>query len=43
MTEKDWLVTNDGQCNIFEATSQIEDLTHPYRLYRFLTDLEDVL
>ncbi|WP_445246955.1 cupin [Microcoleus sp. OTE_8_concoct_300] len=43
MTGKDWLVTNDGQCHVCEATSQIEDLTHPYRLYRFLTDLEDVL
>jgi predicted metal-dependent enzyme (double-stranded beta helix superfamily) len=42
MIGKDWLVTDDGQCNIFEATNQIEDL-HPYRLYRFLTDLEDVL
>lgn len=42
MIGKDWLVTDDGQCKIFEATNQIEDL-HPYRLYRFLTDLEDVL
>jgi predicted metal-dependent enzyme (double-stranded beta helix superfamily) len=42
MIGKDWLVTDDGQCNIFEAANQIEDL-HPYRLYRFLTDLEDVL
>ena len=43
MTGKDWLVTDDGQYNVCEATNQIEDLTHPYRLYRFLTDLEDVL
>ena len=43
MTGKDWLVTDDGQYHVCEATNHIEDLTHPYRLYRFLTDLEDVL
>lgn len=43
MTGKDWLVTDDGQYRVGEAISQTENLTHPYRLYRFLTDLEDVL
>ena len=43
MTGKNLFVTNDGQHHVCEDTSQIEDLIHPYRLYRFLTDLEDVL
>ncbi|MFB2980106.1 cupin [Microseira sp. BLCC-F43] len=43
MTGQDWFVTNDGQCNAFEVASYDRDLTHPYRLYRFLTALEDVL
>ncbi|MEG3937088.1 cupin [Microcoleus sp. S36b_A3] len=43
ITGKDWLVTDDGQYRVGEAISQTQNLTHPYRLYRFLTDLEDVL
>jgi predicted metal-dependent enzyme (double-stranded beta helix superfamily) len=43
MTGQDWLVTNDGQCLEFEVVHQEENLVHPYRLYRFLTDLEDIL
>ncbi|GET38007.1 hypothetical protein MiSe_27610 [Microseira wollei NIES-4236] len=45
MTGQDWFVTNDGQCNACEVASHDQDLTHsyPYRLYRFLTDVEDVL
>jgi predicted metal-dependent enzyme (double-stranded beta helix superfamily) len=43
MTGQDWFVTNDGQCSPSKAMSQAGDLTQPYRLYRFLTDLEDVL
>lgn len=43
MTGQDWLVTNDGQCGTCELVSQSGDLSQPYRLYRFLTDLEDVL
>lgn len=43
MTEQDWFVTNDGQCQAWEVISQGEELTQPYRIYRFLTDLEDVL
>jgi predicted metal-dependent enzyme (double-stranded beta helix superfamily) len=42
MTVKDWFVTNDGQCLACEV-HQTEELSHPYRLYRFLTDLEDIL
>ncbi|MDV2992217.1 MAG: 3-mercaptopropionate dioxygenase [Chroococcidiopsis sp. SAG 2025] len=43
MTGKDWLVRNDGQCLACDVGSQTEALSHPYRLYRFLTDLEDIL
>jgi predicted metal-dependent enzyme (double-stranded beta helix superfamily) len=42
MTGKDWFVTNDGQCLACEV-DRTEELSHPYRLYRFLTDLEDIL
>jgi predicted metal-dependent enzyme (double-stranded beta helix superfamily) len=43
MTGENWLVTNDGQCNTDLIVNQAEELTNPYRLYRFLTDLEDIL
>ena len=43
MTVKDWLVSNDGQCLACDVVDQTEALSHPYRLYRFLTDLEDIL
>jgi len=43
MTEQDWFVTNEGQCEVWEVISLPENLTQPYRLYRFLTDLEDIL
>ncbi|MFM7450660.1 MAG: cupin [Leptolyngbyaceae cyanobacterium] len=43
MTEYDWFISDEGQCEAWEFIRQPEDLTHPYRLYRFLTDLEDIL
>jgi predicted metal-dependent enzyme (double-stranded beta helix superfamily) len=43
MAEQDWFVTNEGQCQAWEVANQAEELTQPYRLYRFLTELEDVL
>ncbi len=43
MTEQNWFVTNEGQCKAWEVISQPENLPQPYRLYRFLTDLEDIL
>jgi predicted metal-dependent enzyme (double-stranded beta helix superfamily) len=43
MTSQDWIVTDEGQCLELEVTSQDENLSRPYRLYRFLTDLEDIL
>jgi predicted metal-dependent enzyme (double-stranded beta helix superfamily) len=43
MTGKDWFVSNDGQCLPCDVVPQTEELSRPYRLYRFLTDLEDIL
>ncbi len=41
-TAQDYLVTDDGQCRPFFPAAHIPALD-PYRLYRFLTDLEDIL
>ena len=41
MTENNWIVENDGQFQRFDAHPS--DDTTSYRLYRFLTDLEDIL
>lgn len=43
MIGKDWLVSNDGQCLPCDVVPQTEELSRPYRLYRFLTDLEDII
>jgi predicted metal-dependent enzyme (double-stranded beta helix superfamily) len=42
MTEQNWFVDNDGHCEAWEMVAQPEDQA-PYRLYRFLTELEDIL
>lgn len=44
MVSQDWLVTNEGKCVAWEESADnLELSTHKYRLYRFLTDLEDIL
>ncbi|WP_414551747.1 cupin [Anabaena sp. CCY 0017] len=44
MLSQDWLVTDDGKCETWEQSpDDLELLTSQYRLYRFLTDLEDIL
>jgi predicted metal-dependent enzyme (double-stranded beta helix superfamily) len=43
MAGQDYWVGNDGQCIAWEVSPQTAKLTQPYRLYRFLTDLEDIL
>ena len=43
MLGQNWLVSNEGRCMPFAGMSQPECGTTPYRLYRFLTDLENVL
>jgi predicted metal-dependent enzyme (double-stranded beta helix superfamily) len=43
MASQDWLITGDGVCNACETATNTELLPNPYRLYRFLTNLEDIL
>lgn len=42
MTNQNWLITDDGQKTTF-GDPDIEPPERTYRLYRFLTDLEDIL
>jgi predicted metal-dependent enzyme (double-stranded beta helix superfamily) len=44
MVSQDWLVIGDGKCEAWEeSANNLELSTGQYRLYRFLTDLEDIL
>jgi len=43
MQKQSWLVTNERQGKGYEMSSPSEALNRPYRLYRFLTELEDIL
>jgi predicted metal-dependent enzyme (double-stranded beta helix superfamily) len=43
METRDWLVTNNGQCQACLSASNEEWPSNPYRLYRFLTEVEDIL
>jgi predicted metal-dependent enzyme (double-stranded beta helix superfamily) len=43
MVKQNWLVTDEGDCQGTEMLSSTEELNRPYRLYRFLTELEDLL
>lgn len=46
MAGRDWLVTEDGRCEACQISASLSNrelLAKPYRLYRFLTDLEDIL
>ncbi|YAF95817.1 MAG: cupin [Nodularia sp. CChRGM 3473] len=44
MVSQDWLVTDDGKCEAWEESADNLELSAgQYRLYRFLTDLEDIL
>jgi len=40
---QDWLVDGQGECNSLAGSKLAPWGDRPYRLYRFLTDLEDVL
>ncbi len=40
---QDWMITNDGQCQICAAPREWDLLETPYHFHRFLTQLEDVL
>jgi len=43
MKTQDWLVTDDGKCESCETILDQELPANPYRLFRFLTNLEDIL
>ncbi len=45
MTKQDWLVKDNGNCLGFDSPREWDLLsqTNPYRLYRFLGELEDIL
>jgi predicted metal-dependent enzyme (double-stranded beta helix superfamily) len=43
MLGQDWLVNNAGQYISQEVTLAENDCLRPYRLYRFLTEVEDIL
>jgi predicted metal-dependent enzyme (double-stranded beta helix superfamily) len=43
MTAQDYWVGENGQCVPWDLSAQATELAQPYRLYRFLTDLEDIL
>lgn len=43
MEGRDWLVTDAGNCHLCEIPQDWQPTAKPYRLYRFLTDLEDIL
>ena len=42
MTDHNWLVDNQGKLHTLESCA-VAETTSPYRLYRFLTELEDIL
>lgn len=42
MTDRNWIVDNSGK-HVELAPSPLIETASPYRLYRFLTDLEDIL
>ncbi|MEL6462696.1 MAG: cupin [Cyanobacteria bacterium J06621_15] len=43
MEGKDWLVTSDGKYQACKSPRAWDLITENYRLYRFLTELEDIL
>ncbi|MBZ8180823.1 cysteine dioxygenase family protein [Oscillatoria salina] len=43
MKSKDWLVKEDGKCLACETVREWDLLRNEYRLYRFLTEVEDVV
>jgi predicted metal-dependent enzyme (double-stranded beta helix superfamily) len=43
MQGRDWLLTGDGQYQVCKSTRSWDLLQENYRLYRFLTEMEDVL
>jgi len=40
---QNWIVTSEGICKACKTQPNLEPFVEPYRLYRFLTNLEDIL
>ncbi len=43
MKTADWLVTEDGVCGLCKSVREWDLLAEEYRLYRFLTEVEDIM
>ena len=43
MKTADWLVKEDGICRLCKSVREWDLLTEEYRLYRFLTEVEDIM
>jgi predicted metal-dependent enzyme (double-stranded beta helix superfamily) len=43
MVSKDWLVTDDGNCQACKQVREWKLIRNEYRFHRFLTEVEDVL
>lgn len=43
MESRDWLVTDNGECQACIFSGNVEYDSNTYRLYRFLTDIEDII
>jgi predicted metal-dependent enzyme (double-stranded beta helix superfamily) len=43
MKTADWLVQQDGVCRLCQSVREWDLLTEEYRLYRFLTEVEDTI
>ncbi len=43
MSYQNYFVSDQGQCELWESQMEVPSSHRPYRLYRFLTDVEDLL
>ena len=43
MENQDWLINESGEAQSYQIQEDTELIADSYRLYRFLTDLEDIL
>lgn len=43
MAGRDWIVTEDGQCEVCNSVGRYQLSSEYYRLYHFLNDLENIL
>ncbi len=43
MESRDWLVTDNGECQACILSRDVKWPANTYRLYRFLTDIEDII